>query len=180
MNDAFMLPGELEWYHEKAALKNCLTCGSYCYQFGRYAKGFDCAKLRDGDAETAAWANSNTKYTSLYGPKDSPSFDAHGCPGWSLRENLTAGASCADNVSVDTEAVLHDAIVAFGRELQTVREERDALRVEVSSLKTSLMLSRSVVGAKHTYCQNCGDEVILDIGQDTGLCRMCWNARGDE
>ena len=93
--DEFMLPGELEWYREKAALKNCLTCGSYCCQFGRYAKGFDCAKLREGDAETAAWANGNTKRTSLYGPKDSPSFDARDCPGWSLRESLTTGADDA-------------------------------------------------------------------------------------
>lgn len=86
----------------------------------------------------------------------------------------------SDNAPVATDEVLREAIAALGRELQTVREERDALRVEVSSLKTSLMLSRSVVGAKHTYCKNCGDEVILDIGQDTGLCRMCWNTRGDE
>lgn len=73
-----------------------------------------------------------------------------------------------------------DIVAECDRELQKVREERDALRVEVSSLKTSLMLSRSVVDVKHTYCKNCGDEVILDIGQDTGLCRVCWNARGDE
>lgn len=86
----------------------------------------------------------------------------------------------SDCASIATDGVLREAIAVLGRELQTVREERDALRVEVSSLKTSLTLSRSVIGVKHTYCQNCGDEVILDIGQDTGLCRMCWNARGDE
>lgn len=74
----------------------------------------------------------------------------------------------------------HDVVVVYDRELQKAREERDALRVEVSSLKTSLTLSRSVIGVKHTYCKNCGDEDILDINQDTGLCRMCWNTRGDE